>query len=308
MSIFLKKYGYCFILILAAFMSGCSEQSILDFERTIPSPMVLVKDGWQNFQPSWHPDGKQIVYVGRSMASAKGTHIRMVEVATKQCRTLFVDSTGAFFPKISPDGKRLLFVSNRSGSADLWCYHLSNSTFTRLTNLPGSESFPCWSPDGSRIAFLTQGRIAFTDTSASAPVFAQNVPFAAWSLNWSEENGSVIFSAFRDDAVRDQLLRYRIEEKKVVDILPEGIFGNWPACIKHSKNPLGSFIAYQDFGDPAGSGSVGGGISLCRLEDGTITRIVASGFSPAWSPDGLQLTYAVDGAIMLETIWVMMDD
>ncbi len=304
-----KIKHYCYIVIsLAAFLSGCSEQSVVDFERTIPSPIVLVQDGLQNLQPSWHPDGKQIVYVAQLTSGSRGTQIRMVDIASRERRTLFVDSTGAFFPRISPDGKRLLFISSRSGSADVWSYHFIDATFQRLTHLPGNESFPCWSPDGGKIAFLSQGRIAFTDTLGSMPTFAENVPFAAFSLCWSEERGSVIFSAFRDDVIRDQLLRYRIEDQQVEDVLADGLFGNWPACTQHRKNLLGAFIAFQDFADPGGSSILGGGISLCRLSTGSITRIVASGFSPAWSLDGLQLAYASNGKIMLETIWVMMDE
>ncbi|GIL39722.1 winged helix-turn-helix domain-containing protein [Roseiterribacter gracilis] len=56
-------------------------------------------------------------------------------------------------PSFAPDGKRLVFVSDRGGRADLW---VSDHPFTnarRLTEFNAGEVVaPTWSPDGARIA------------------------------------------------------------------------------------------------------------------------------------------------------------
>jgi dipeptidyl aminopeptidase/acylaminoacyl peptidase len=55
-------------------------------------------------------------------------------------------------PKLSPDGKRLLFVSDRGGSNQLWVLPLDGGEGKALTDFaPGVEN-PEWSPDGRFIA------------------------------------------------------------------------------------------------------------------------------------------------------------
>jgi dipeptidyl aminopeptidase/acylaminoacyl peptidase len=58
-------------------------------------------------------------------------------------------------PKFSPDGKRLLFVSDRSGSNQLWVMPLDGGESKALTEFgPGVEG-PEWSPDGRYLAVVS---------------------------------------------------------------------------------------------------------------------------------------------------------
>src|SRR5215208_7106489 len=55
-------------------------------------------------------------------------------------------------PAYSPDGKKIAFVSDRSGSDQLWVANADGSDPLRLSNIPaGSISFPVWTPDGEYI-------------------------------------------------------------------------------------------------------------------------------------------------------------
>jgi Tol biopolymer transport system component len=55
-------------------------------------------------------------------------------------------------PQLSPDGRRLVFMSDRSGYMDIWVSNRDGSSAVQLTNLHGSGT-PRWSPDGLWIAF-----------------------------------------------------------------------------------------------------------------------------------------------------------
>src|SRR5262249_60122491 len=57
-------------------------------------------------------------------------------------------------PQYSPDGKRIAFVSNRSGSDEIWVCNNDGSSLTQLTSLGGLHNgAPRWSPDGKHITF-----------------------------------------------------------------------------------------------------------------------------------------------------------
>jgi dipeptidyl aminopeptidase/acylaminoacyl peptidase len=55
-------------------------------------------------------------------------------------------------PRFSPDGKRLLFVSDRSGSSQLWIMPTDGGEPRQLTSFGPGVSSPEWSPDGKHLA------------------------------------------------------------------------------------------------------------------------------------------------------------
>ncbi|GIW22767.1 MAG: hypothetical protein KatS3mg068_1774 [Candidatus Sericytochromatia bacterium] len=59
-------------------------------------------------------------------------------------------------PCFSPDGSKIAFISNRTGSAELWIMNKDGSGQRRLTNTGASKANnPVWSKDGQKILFNT---------------------------------------------------------------------------------------------------------------------------------------------------------
>jgi serine/threonine protein kinase len=57
-------------------------------------------------------------------------------------------------PQYSPDGRRLVFISNRTGSYEIWGCRQDGSGCNQLTNIRGPHvGSPRWSPDGRWIVF-----------------------------------------------------------------------------------------------------------------------------------------------------------
>src|SRR5262245_31686190 len=64
-------------------------------------------------------------------------------------------------PQVSPDGRAVLYTVSTLDSAadrrqtDIWMVNWDGSQAMQLTFTPDSESSPQWSPDGTRISFLS---------------------------------------------------------------------------------------------------------------------------------------------------------
>jgi Tol biopolymer transport system component len=52
-----------------------------------------------------------------------------------------------------PESRLLAFASDQNGNFDIYTVHADGSGLTNLTNHPGNDSNPIWSPDGKYIAF-----------------------------------------------------------------------------------------------------------------------------------------------------------
>jgi len=59
---------------------------------------------------------------------------------------------------ISPDGKRVVFALG-DPLLDIWVWDLAHGTRMRLTFDPVTHMMPSWSPDGQKIAYMSQGAL-----------------------------------------------------------------------------------------------------------------------------------------------------
>ncbi len=114
----------------------------------------LVTKGEQALRPSVSPTGDRLVYEEVSYR-ADVYRIDLHATGSGLSPQPWIASTradaGACF---SPDGTMVAFVSNRSGTREIWVCDADGSHPRQLTHVGGQwVTPPCWSPDGRWLAF-----------------------------------------------------------------------------------------------------------------------------------------------------------
>lgn len=117
--------------------------------------------------PEISPDGRWIAYVVADPSvpeNATHSQIWVVPVTGGEPRKLTNGPRHDVRPRWSPDGRWLLFVSDRSGSPQLWVMPTSGGGEPeRITSISTDASQGVWSRDSRQIAFVSAVNAAFSD-------------------------------------------------------------------------------------------------------------------------------------------------
>lgn len=111
--------------------------------------------------PQISPDGKMVVYQVTEILDPptyqKQTHLWIVPSDGKSPpRQLTSSGKSDSHPRWSPDGKKILFESTRSGPPQLYILDLVvGGEAKKLTDVSTGAGSAIWSPDGSKIAFMS---------------------------------------------------------------------------------------------------------------------------------------------------------
>ena len=105
------------------------------------------------------PDGFWIAYVVTKVdldANKSSSNLWLADVAGKNPpkRLTSTDKKDRHL-RWSPDGKRILFESSRSGETQLWTIDIRGGEARQITNLSTEASGAIWSADGKNIAFVS---------------------------------------------------------------------------------------------------------------------------------------------------------
>jgi Tol biopolymer transport system component len=101
--------------------------------------------------PSWSPDGKEIVTAGRTKEGERGLFVIPVNGSDPRRIALPASLGTPDFPAFSPDGTRIAFSAGGEG-ADARIYVIPVAGGTPVNLGPGYG--PSWSPDGTRLAHV----------------------------------------------------------------------------------------------------------------------------------------------------------
>ena len=121
---------------------------------------------------------------------------------SKPAAPLIASTRDDLSPKFSPDGKRIVFASDRSGFSEIWAAAADGANPEQLTALRSTRcGSPRWSPDGRRIAFdsLVSGNndIWVIGAEGGAPKKLTTEPSNDARPSWSQDGRWIYFRSDR---------------------------------------------------------------------------------------------------------------
>ena len=259
--------------------------------------------GLDGAAPRPHP----LVAAGAALSLAAGPTGLVVETRTVEInlytasadapapRPVVVGTSADEQPHLSPDGARVAFVSDRSGSANLWIVRLDGTEPTPLTHLDGARvGAPRWSPDGRRIAVEVQdaasGAVYVVNADGSA--FTRLSPPGGYDYGprWTPDGAAVVVGSNRGgepglwrlplgggpaEALGPGFVGERVADGGLVAHGRDGL-----ALHRGSgKTLLDPLLAFTDWG--SWSVVAGGVVVPHRTDDGVVVMHVPLGGGPA---------------------------
>jgi len=126
----------------------------------------------------------------------------------------------------SPDGKKVVFASARSGNMEIWTCDADGSNAVQVTSLAAHSGTPRWSPDGRRIVFDSnkEGRfqIYVVDAGGGAPKRLTDTPADDAAPSLSVDGKQIYFSSMRSG--RWEVWRMTAEGGQPVQVTRNGGF------------------------------------------------------------------------------------
>ncbi len=138
--------------------------------------------------------GSTLLYAQRQKVLDKSTFFQMESVSS---------------PAMSPDGTTILFsrsyadMTRDQSRSNLWVINVAGDRLRQLTDGPWSDSSAVWSPDGRRLAFLsdrsgsTQLHVMWADTRETLQL--TRLERAPGSITWSPDGRLIAFTNFVPD-------------------------------------------------------------------------------------------------------------
>jgi dipeptidyl aminopeptidase/acylaminoacyl peptidase len=222
-------------------------------------------------------------------------------------------------PEISPDGRWVAYTVRETNwddnayETEIWLADAAGGAPRQLTNAKKSSRAPAWSPDGARLAFISD-RTDKSQIYVINPLGGEAEALTALddgvnSFEWSPDGKSIAYSATepKSTALKDRDKKYgefqvveqdyRMTHLFVLDVashatraLTSGAF----TIGGFAWSPDGKSIAFDHRVNPSPGFGGTADISIVTVADGSIRKLVTQDGpddNPVWSPDGTRIAF-----------------
>ena len=231
------------------------------------------------------PDGKTVVF--QNLKGGGVSDLDLVPVSGGAPRTLVANGAWNRSPMWSPDGSKVLYISDRSGTLDVWAVNAAGGEPIDVTPWPTDETVAAWSKDGASI-YVISGRDAkpFSDL--------WEVPTSGGEPRRVTQNGTVqdVLVDPRSGDVLVRTLSGSAGQVSLSRVLPGGklqVLWDRSSVVNANSRwftPAGDSVAFIAQA-PGGPRSM-----LVSTHGGAARPLLGENAGVgAWSPDGTKLAY-----------------
>jgi Tol biopolymer transport system component len=197
----------------------------------------------------------------------------------------------------APDVQRIAFTSSRGGNRDIYLMNADGTAIINLTNNPAFDGGASWSPDGTKIVFVSSRdnpgqstELYMMNADGSNQTRLTNSAGSEYAPTWSHDGTLIAFESNRDGNYEIYVMKANGSQQTRLTNTPQ-------AERAPSWLPDDSQLVY----------AYGGEIYRMNADGSAVTNLTnstASESDPAWSPDGAKIAYSRD----FDAIWLMNAD
>jgi Tol biopolymer transport system component len=176
---------------------GTANLVVVAVDGTSQRFLTNFKEGEQVYTPAWSPDGSTLVFgyserKAQRLASisAQGTDFKFLTEGPEDSRN----------PTFTPDGKRIIFSSDRTGIFNIYSLDVSSHLVDQLTNVLGGAFMPTVNSRGDLVfASYTSSGYKIALLKGYRPLKLDDAQYALrWPDAWNSVDPSVVEPTNRD--------------------------------------------------------------------------------------------------------------
>jgi hypothetical protein len=176
-------------IVFSGLQGGLSDLYVIDVDGK--NLRQLTHDEYGDHQPQWSPDGQRVAFVSErgpgtdlSVLRFGGWQISVLDLASGEITVLPNQAGRNLNPMWSPDGQSIAYVSDRTGTPNIFLYDFMTHEQYQLTDVVGSvmsftEASPVisWARQADRMAFVYYDNGEYTVWAIDNPRTLKKAPF-----------------------------------------------------------------------------------------------------------------------------------